>query len=565
MQAESKRTLYLTRHSALKLERSSWDPHLKEISDNFYPRGARWLASERNKGTKQNSLIINGTPIRALATGAAGMMSGVTPRSKPWFRLTTPDPKMAEYGPVKEWLRAVEDVIRLAFEKSNFYLGAFQQYMGLLSFGTAPMFMDKDDEDGLRCYPVPVGRYCLANSARLQVDTLYDELSMTTAQLVQQFGLKACSKRIQELYEKGARDDWQDVLHVVEPNKAKDPSKIGPKSMAFASCWLEMAGDDKTGFLRESGYEEFPVICPRWVVTGEDVYGSSPAMDALGDVKALQLSEKRAGQALDRIVNPPMVGPSSLLNVSLVPGSFTPVEGINPGQMVRPAVEPHPQAMVVAESKIARLERAVGAAMFANVWLMMAGRENDPQKTATEVAAIKDEQMQQLGPVTERLRDEMLDPAIDRAFAILLRAGQLPPPPEELQGQALRIEYIGILAQAQKLLGITGLERMVGFIGNVAQGQIAAQRPADVLDKLDVDQVVDEYASMVGTPPNLIRSDEQVAAIRQQRADAAAQKQQMEQAQQAADVAKTASEVDMGEDTGLKRMLDGMGAPTGLQ
>lgn len=563
----SLRQQYLKRHAALKSERATWDSHLKEISDHFYPRGARWLQSTRNQGTKQNQLIINGTPIRALTTGAAGMMSGVTPRSKPWFRLTTPDPALTEFAAVKDWLRVVEDRLRLAFEKSNAYLGFFSQYMALLGFGTAPMFMDEDPDDILRCYPVPVGRYCLANSSSLRIDTLYDELSMTVAQLVQQFGLESCSKPVKDAYNKGELDGWHDVLHVVEPNKAKQPGKSGPAGMAFRSCWMEMAGDDSTGFLREAGYEEFPVVCPRWVVTGEDVYGSSPAMDALGDAKALQLAEKRSAQGYDRVVNPPMGGPSSLVSVSLVPGSYTPIDSSIPGQVIQPLIEPNPAAMAVAENRIARLERSINAAMFANVWLMMAGRENDARKTATEVAALKDEQMQQLGPVTERLRDEMLDPAIDRAFAILLRAGQIPLPPKELSGMPLRVEYIGILAQAQKLLGITGLERLVNFVGNIALGQANAQRSTEVLDKLDVDQIVDEYGDMIGTPPNLVRSDDAVAAIRGQRAQAAQQAQKFAQMQQMADAAKTAAQAGAqpAQEGGgsLGQMLSGLGAPTG--
>lgn len=564
METDSTRKQYLKRLAALKSERGTWDSHLTEVAQQFYPRGARFLASDRNVGSKKNDSIINGTPIRALGTGAAGMMSGVTPRSKPWFRLTTPNPALAEIGGVKEWLHAVEERLRQAFEKSNFYLAVHSQYLALLSFGTAPMFMDEDEEDGMRCYSIPVGRYCLANSSRLRIDTLYDEVSMTVAQLVEQFGYEKCSERVRQQWDQNQRDAWVDVLHVIEPNKKRQPGKIGPKGMAYRSCWMEMTAPESTGFLRESGYEEFPVIAPRWVVTGEDVYGSSPAMDALGDAKALQLAEKRGAQAYDRIVDPPMIGPSSLLGqtVSLVPGSTTIVDAINPGQAVRPAVEPNPQAMVVAEGKIARLERSIKSILYADVWLMMAGREGDPRKTATEVAALKDEQMQQLGPVTERLRDELLDPAIDRAFAILLRRGEIPPPPLELQGQPLKVEYIGILAQAQKLLGIAGLERFVGFVGNVAAALIAAQRPADVLDKLDLDQVVDEYGLAVGTPPALVRSDEAVAAIRAQRAQQQAQAAQMQQAQQMAETAKTASQASLEGDNGLNRMLDSMGAPS---
>lgn len=551
------RKQYLNRLKALRNERQSWDGHLRDVSDHFYPRGARWLAANRNSGIKQNTNIINSASLRALDVLAAGLMSGVTPRSRPWFRLTTPDPALAEFGSVKEWLSVVEQRIRMACDKSNTYLGFHSVYMALGSFGTAPMHVEADEEDVLRCYPIPVGRYCLANSAKLRVDTLYDELSMTVAQLVEQFGIGACSAPVRQMWERNQRDEWVNVLHVEEPNRQRQAGKLGPAGMAWRSCWMEMNGDDLSTFLRESGFEEFSVVAPRWVVTGEDVYGSSPAMAALGDAKALQLIEKRTAQAFDRIVNPPMVGPSSLLGqgISLVPGSFTAVDTIGPGMAVRPAIEVNPQALVASESKIARLEQGIRASMYADVWLMMQRGEGDPQKTAREVAELHDEKMQQLGPVTERLQDELLDPFIDRVFGILLRAGQIPPPPAEIQGMSLKVEYIGIMAQAQKLLGITGLERMAGFVG-----QLAAVRP-DVLDKVNFDQIVDEYAGMVGIPPNLIRTDEQTEAIRVQRERAQQQQQQLAQAQQMANVAKTTSETNLGGDNGLSRMLAGLGVP----
>ncbi|MFA5943181.1 MAG: portal protein [Candidatus Thermoplasmatota archaeon] len=566
--AYEKRKGYLKRLAALKNERSSWDSHWTEVAEHFYPRGQRLLSTQKNYGGKMNSAIINETPLTSLDTLAAGMMSGITPRSRPWFRLTTPDPRLAEYGAVKEWLHTVEERIRTAIDKSNAYLAFHQIYMGLGSFGTSVCRVEPDEEDGLRCYVVPVGRFCVANSARLRVDTLYDELSMTVAQLVEQFGLDACSKPVKELWEKGDRDSWIDVVHVNEPNKAKVEGAIGPKGMAWTSCWFEASANIETGFLRESGSEEFGVVAPRWLLTGEDVYGNAPAMNGLGPAKALQLAEKREAQAFDRIVNPPMVAPVSLqgMGVSLVPGATNYVDNVS-NQVVRPAVEPHPQALNAAEAKIQRLERSVRSVMYADVWLMMQRGENDPQKTATEITALKEEKMQQLGPVTERLQDELLDPFIDRVFAILLRANRIPLPPKELQGQPLRVEYLGVMAQAQKVLGVVAVDRTVGFIGQLAQLQAANGRAPEVLDKLDFDKAVTEHAQMTGIPPALIRTDEDVAATRGQRAQQAAQQQQMQQAAQMAEVAKNAAQAvgqPAAEGGGaLGELLGTMGAPGG--
>jgi hypothetical protein len=544
---------YNQRLSALKNERTSWMAHWKDLSDYILPRSSRLLgsAAERNKGDKRNSHIINNTATRAVRVLSSGMMAGITSPARPWFKLGTPDPQMSEYGPVRVWLHQVEDILRTLLARSNTYNALHNVYTMLACFGTAPLHVEEDSEDVLRAYVLPIGQYCLANSSRLAVDTVYRELSMTVAQLVERFGLKACSQRVRDAYDRGNYDTWIDVIHIIEPNREYERGRFGYRGKPYKSCWHEAHGhDDK--FLKVSGFTEGPIV-PRWNVTGEDVYGSSPAMDALGDIKALQLLEKRKMQAVEKILNPPMKGPQSLLNqrVSLIAGDFNPVVE-NTGQTLAPAMEVPPPTIQVAEESIQKHVDRINGAFFADLWLMMAQTDRR-QMTATEVAERHEEKMLQLGPVLERLEDELLDPLIDRVFAIALRAGHIPPPPQELQGQELRVEYISILAQAQKLLGTASVERLAGFVGN-----LAAVNPG-VLDKVNMDAMVSEYSEMLGTNPNLLHPDEQVQQARQARA----QQQQalMAQQQMAGMVqgAKTLSETDMEGDTALNRLMGTLG------
>ncbi|MBL1923622.1 phage tail protein, partial [Klebsiella pneumoniae] len=94
--------------------------------------------------------------------------------------------------------------------------------------------------------------------------------------------------------------------------------------------------------------------------------------------------------------------------------------------------------------------------------------------------------------------DEFLDPFVDRTFNIMARRNLFPEPPEELQGTPLKVEYVSILAQAQKSIGISSAERFVGFVGNLAKGNPAA------LDKLNIDQTIDEYGNMLGVPATIV-------------------------------------------------------------
>lgn len=554
-----RRQRYMNRLNALKNEQGSWRAHWGELADYVQPRKARLLsADQRNEGQKRNQNIVNGTATWGLRVLASGMMAGITSPARNWFRLTTPDPDLAEFGTVREWLHVVEQRIRQAFARSNIYNHLHQTYESLGLFGTSVLHVEDDPEDILRAYSFPIGQYYLANSSRLRIDTFYRELSLTVGQVVEQFGLDVVTPRVRDLYNRGDVDQWVKVTHLVEPNRDYEVGRIG--SFPFRSCWFEQSGENEDGlggkFLRESGYEEFPAMCPRWSVTGEDVYGSSPGMDALGDVRALQLLERRKAQAIDKIINPPMVAPTSLMQTkaSLLPGDITYINEIQGGQVFRPAIEVSPSALPALSQHIAEHEARIKTSFYADLWLMMA-QGSSQTMTAREVAERHEEKMLQLGPVMERLQDELLDPLVERTFNILLRNGDLPPPPEELAGQDLRVEYLSIMAQAQKMLGITGVERLASFAGN-----LAAVRP-EVLDKIDFDQLIDEYGQMLGTPPALVRTDEDVLAIRQAKAEQAQAAQAAQAAQGVVQGAKLLSETDMKGDTALNRMLSNLNAP----
>jgi hypothetical protein len=299
-------------------------------------------------------------------------------------------------------------------------------------------------------------------------------------------------------------------------------------------------GNDNEKYLRESGYDFFPVMVPRWETTGEDVYGTScPGMDALGDIKQLQLGEKRAAQAIEKMVNPPMTGPSHLRNqkASILPGDITYLDVREGQQGFRPAHEVSARINEL-EMKQEQVRARIRRAFYEDLFLMMA---NDARSnvTAREIEERHQEKLLALGPVLEQLNQDLLDPLIDNAFNIMLMKGLIPPPPEEIAGQDLKVEYISIMAQAQKLVGIAGIERFTGFVG-----QLAAASP-EVLDKIDFDQAVDIYGDMTSVPPGLVRTDEEVEELRASRAESQRQAQAMEQLNQETAALKNLSQTNV--------------------
>jgi hypothetical protein len=538
----------------LRTDRSSWLSRWSEIADQIRPWGYRTYSTDTNKGTDKFGSIVNNTPIEAARTLAAGMMSGITSSSRPWFRLTVRgDADINEVPDVREWLGKTADVLRLTMLKSNVYKGLHLTYADIGTFCTSAMLIEEDDEDDVRCYHFPVGSYALSCSPRGDVDTLFRQVTLTVSQVVKQFGLAKCSDLVKQQFQARQYTTRVNVLHAVFPNEKYKKGKAGPAGKKFLSYWWEeSSGGD--GFLRESGYEEWPVQAPRWEVTGEDTYGHGPGFAALGDCKALQLYERRSAQAVDKVVNPPMQAPTSARNgpLSLLPGDLNFVDALGAGQAMRPALEVNHGVVETLEMKIQRHENRIRKAFFADLWLLLS--ESDGQMTATEVQERRQEKLLQLGTVLEALEDELLDPLINRVYAILLRKGRIPPPPEALQGSTLKVEYTSIMAQAQKLLATTGLERVATFVGNLARVN------PDSVDKLDWDKLVEEYADALGVPPSVVRVEDIVEQMRAARAKHLQQQQQMAQIQQGAETAKTLADTQLENPSALQTMLQGVSA-----
>jgi len=524
---------YLDRtYSALLLDRQSYDQHYRDLSAYIYPRSTRFFSTEKNRnGNQRNSKIINNTATLALRTLSAGMMSGDTSPSRPWFALRSHDPELGKVQAVKLWLDTVRSTMNEVFLKSNLYTTLPVVYEDLGCFGTSAFALMEDDEDTMRCYHFPIGSYVLSVGHRGNVNGCYRDFQMSVVQLVEKFGLENCSTNVKSLYATRQLTKQIDVRHAIDENPDPDPEKLESHNLPFRDVYYEKGGNEGC-YLSYKGYHEFPIMAPRWRVVGEDTWGNSPAMETLGDVMQLQQMEKRKLQALDMLLDPPRSVPASLRNeyIGTMSGEKTftaggSTEKVEPNYVINPYLN-H------MDASIAQVEQRVKRGLFEDIFLMIAdiGRSN---VTATEIQARQQEKMMVMGPVLERLNDEMKDPIIRRTFGIMSRAGLLPPPPPELQGTPLVVEYVSIMAAALKLQGVVAVERLVGFVGSVGN-----TRP-DALDKLNTDEVIDNYADMVGTAPKLINDTDTVKKIRDARAAAAAKEQMMQQAQQAAATAKT--------------------------
>lgn len=521
-----------SRWDALKKERSSWMSHWKDISEVLLPRAGRFLPTENNRGGKAAfRKILDSTGTRALRTLSGGMMSGMTSPARPWFRLTTFNPELDESYEVKVWMSQVTSLMQMVFYKSNTYRALQMAYEELGAFGTSATLIYDDFDRVIHCHPLTIGEFAIATDSRGRVNTVYREFRMTVAMLVQEFGLANVSRAVKDMYDRGQLDEWVEVINAIEPRTERDPRKTDAKNMPYLSVYFEKSGD-KGKVLRETGFTEFPAMCARWSVTGGDIYGTSPGMEALGDLCQLQQMQFRKSQAIDYKVHPPVLIPSEMKNMGtqFLPGGVIPYSNAQQAQQIRSAymVDLDLNSLLV---DIQDVRQRINEAFYRDIFMLMVN-STDKTMTATEVTERHEEKMLLMGPVLERLNAEMLDPLINIVFNKLVRADLLPPLPEDLQGQQLNVEFISILAQAQKAISTNSVDRMFSVLGN-----LAGMKP-DIVDNVDLDFWPQWYADALGVDPRFIVSGKKVAVIREQRAQAEQQAAAMEQLQGATQAAK---------------------------
>jgi hypothetical protein len=547
-------------------ERTSYIRHWQDIADFIKPTRGRFFISDNNKGDKRNKNIIDSTATMASRTLRSGMMAGVTSPARPWFKLGIADPKLSEVPAVKSWLSEVETVMRIYFSRSNLYKVLPVVYGDMGDYGTGCVYVQEDMDTVFRFMDQPVGSYCLAKDSKGRIRVFTREFQMTVRQIVEEFGTDPVtgelfwdniSLHVKSLWESKQFEAKINVCHMIKPNPDHNPKRLESKFKKFIEYYYEFGtqGSDQQLqgdiFLSEKGYDYFPVLAPRWEVTGEDVYANDcPGMTALGDVKQLQLGEKRSAQAVEKQLNPSLQGPASLKKkgASLLPGDITWVDDVD---LQKGGLRPiHEVRFDIGqlEGKQDQVRERINKAYFVDLFLMLASSDRS-QFTATEIVERKEEKLLAVGPVLEQIDQDLLDPLIDIAFMMLDRQGLIPEAPEEIQGAEIRVEYISIMAQAQKLAGIGTIERFLGFMGN-----IAAINP-EALDLLDIDETVQSYADQSGAPLKLVRSKDKVQEIRNMRAQAAQHQAQLEQASATVQAAKTLSDTSMSKESALGQLI----------
>lgn len=542
------------RITALGAQRREWEPGAEEVARFTL----RWLSpyirnmgSNRNvrqqtvdghtySGGQANNRLFNSTASRAHRTLSAGMSSGMSSPSQPWFKLKFADSERGAAHAVKVWTDDVQTLLYAFLAQTNVYQAMQSSYRELGIFGVSSILWVPHWQYGAVAYAQTFGEYWLGQDDGLRVDTMIRDTTMSAGQMAERFAEDKLSRTVKNLLADKKFDAQVEVRHIIEPNRDRAFGKLDKTNMAYRSYYIEQGSDEKK-VLEVGGFKRKPMSTPRWESMGTSAYSVGPGFDALPESRKVQLQEIRYQQAQDYTVRPSLEMAVANRNsgANLIPGGITWSASQDlAGQGAKPIWQINASALPALSQDISqRTEPAILDAFYANLFMAITNMRGVQPRNVEEIARRNEEQLAQLGPVVDRVQVEKLAVIVLQAFEMLSDAGKLPPVPEEINGAELSIEFISVLAQAQRMIGLGSMERAVGFVGN-----IAGVYPA-ILDVPDFEGIVADYTSRLGIPAKSMRSEKDVAAIREQRA---AEQQQAAQAEQMAAMAPAMQQVAAG-------------------
>jgi hypothetical protein len=509
----------LERHERFRIGRSVYEQDWRDIRDLIRPTSYEI----NNYGptytpAKRSEKAIDSTATDSLEELSSALHSYLTSPVSKWFGLEITDQPVLMRDPdVLLWLEQVSDIIYSAYAdvRALFNTSLHEAYMDLGAFGIA--FVNQEWKDGHILFRThPVSDCFIDENSSGVVDTIHRTMRWTVRQVEQEF------KYLPPVMSKMKQSDRVNVIHSVGPRSDRDWRRMDSLNKPYASIWV---CENTKELLYEGGYNTFPYHCPRWLkITGE-VYGRSPAMKCLPDVKMLNSMDLTIIKSAEKIVDPPLqVSDDAFLTpIKTSPGSIMYKE---PGaDNIEPLLTGGniPIGLEITNQKREAIKKA-----FYNDWVRL-GKDKQ-EMTAYEVQDRRDEKLRLLAPMLGRQETELLGPMIARSMELLSIAGRIPPAPDVLRDREMKSVYSSPAAQAQ-----TGVK--AATMGRFIEGIIPlAQVDGGILDIINMDNYVQEMAIARGISRKILRSQKEVDAIRQARA----QQQQMQQVAQVAEPASKA-------------------------
>lgn len=439
----------------------------------------------------------DGTAPWALEQLAAGLNSSLSSPSDRWFFLGGDDPLENFNDEELLWLEGTADILYndYATPESNLHPSLNEAYLDIGGFGTSVTYQDYDWYEGLlkfRAYPL--ADCFIDEDSNGRVNTLVRRTKMSVSTIREFFDDKNLPKEITE--EKDPTKQYV-VIHSVFP-------KEGWRWKYMSRYVIE----DLKVTVKEGGYDSFPYHVPRWTKMAGELYGRSPAMNCLADIRMVNQMLKVTIKAAQKIVDPPLIVPDDgfILPIRTIPGSLL-FKAAGQEDTIQ-ALKTEGRIDIGQEMVNATREQIIKA--FYVDWILR--QKKKERQTAVEIMDDRNEMLRQMSPMLGRITVELVSPLIRRSYELKSRAGAIRPAPDTLGQRTLRIHYVSPAVKAQLGSKAIGLQ---AFIQDIAA---MSQFAPDAGDIIDTDMAAAELAKYRDVSRRVIRSAAIMAEIRQRRA-----------------------------------------------
>jgi len=432
-----------------------------------------------------------------------------------WFGLTPSDREMAKIPAVRDYLQRLVRKIHGILDNSNFHTEIHELYLDLGSPATGVFLIDEDDEDVVRFRAEPIFKYYLKENFKGEVDTVSCEMQLTVRQMIQKFGEKNLPKEIKNDLQNVMEEKFL-VVQMIMPRKEAKRSNLGPKNRPIASYYVV---HEYEHIVKESGFSKWPMATPRFMKSAGEVYGRSPSMKALPDIKMINAMMQTVIRAGQKVVDPPLMVPDDgiLGRINTTPGGLNPYRSGTKDLIIPLETKGNPGIGLDMASDV---RERIKQAFYIDQLQLREG----PQMTATEVNQRTEEHLRLLGPILGRLHHELLKPTIARIIDIMKKKNLLPGGiPPELQDIDVEVHFTSQIAKAQRMGEAQGLNTFMSLMANMMQID------PSVYDMVDPEGLVRLNAEIYGVSEEIFRKPEEVEALREQRAqeEEIAKQQQM--------------------------------------
>lgn len=531
MEKEKLAQWVIERHAKLSGERSVWDGFWGDIANYVMPRKAEIQSRQSSPSLSKSARLFDTTAIRANQVLANGQLSWMTPLESRWFSF---DPPHALKGQdkVEQWYRRCTEIAQLELARSNFYTEIHELYLDRGAFGTAAMTAEEGERVLLNFRLLNCGSYSIAEDAEGKIDSLFRTLTLTIRAAAQKFGAENLHPTLRtKLEEANSMDQPHEFVHAIFPRKEYDPDKRDGENKPWASVYVDIKNKL---IVRESGYDEQPFFATRYLLWGDQVYGWSPAWMALPESRQLNFLEKQMDSLAETAAFPRIQVPEGYkgtINMQANGITYFDANGNGPKEWATAG------RYDIGKDRAEIKRKAINEAYHVDLFQMFS--QTDKQMTAREVSERAGEKMIQFSPTFARMTTELFNPLLQRVWSILIRAGRFPEIPREAvlvgpQGPALpepEVSYSSRIALAVKSHENQSMYQTLDGLMPVAQF-----RP-EIFDNFDWDEISRDMARNNGAPSRWVMDEDEVAKIRNARAQQAAQAQQMQQMQMGADAA----------------------------